>query len=118
MLRWHIARWKALLPVVMSFVTILAGMSACAQNQSSGPTFTNSTPITIGISLPFAKDFSDDGKAMNQGYQLWADMVNNSGGLLGRPVELKILNDNSDPDQAATNYRTLITKDHVNLIFG
>ncbi len=118
MLRWHIARWKALLSVIMSFVTILAGVSACAQNQSSGPTFTNSTPITIGISLSFTKDFSNDGKAMNQGYQLWADMVNNNGGLLGRPVKLVILNDNSDPDQAATNYRTLITKDHVNLVFG
>ena len=118
MLNWHMARWKALLPAVMSVMIILAGVSACAQNQSAGPTFTNSTPVTIGISLPLTKDFASDGQATEQGYQLWADMVNKSGGLLGRPVKLIILNDSSDPDQDAKNYRTLITQDHVNLVFG
>ena len=118
MLKWHIARRKALLPAVMSLVMILAGVSGCSQSQSSGPTFTDSKPITIGISLPLTKDFASDGQAMNQGYQLWADLINNNGGLLGRPVKLKILNNQSDPDQAAKDYQTLITKDKVDLIFG
>jgi branched-chain amino acid transport system substrate-binding protein len=56
---------------------------------------------------------------MKQGYQLWADNVNNNGGLLGRrPVKLIILDDKSDPDQVAKNYSTLIHTNHVDLVFG
>ena len=53
-----------------------------------------------------------------QGYQLWADTVNRQGGLLGRPVVLKILNDASTPEQVTTNYQTLINVDHVDLLFA
>jgi len=105
---------KSALSIIAVLVMSLGGLSACAQNQ-----ITNSqTPITIGISLSFAGDFKDDGQAMKQGYQLWADNVNSNGGLLGRPVKLIILDDKSDPDQVAKNYSTLIHTNHVDLVFG
>jgi branched-chain amino acid transport system substrate-binding protein len=44
--------------------------------------------------------------------------VNKSGGLLGRQVKLKILNDNSSPNTVVTNYQTLFGTDHVDLAFG
>lgn len=118
MLKRQIARSKTMLSVITSLIMILAGLSACSQNQATGPTFTSSTPINIGISLPLTKDFASDGQAMLQGYQLWRDMVNNSGGILGRQVQLTILDDTSDPGLDASNYETLITKDHVDLVFG
>jgi hypothetical protein len=80
--------------------------------------FTNSTPITIGASISIKGDFASDGAAVLKGYQLWAQTINNSGGLLGRPVRLVILNDDSTPEKVTSNYQTLINKDHVNLIFG
>jgi branched-chain amino acid transport system substrate-binding protein len=36
----------------------------------------------------------------------------------GAPVKLVVLNDNSDPNTAARNYKTLITQDHVDLTLG
>jgi branched-chain amino acid transport system substrate-binding protein len=117
-LRQHFTRSKTTFSVIASLILILAGLSACAQDQNSTPTFTNSNPIRIGVSISNKADFADDGKATEAGYQLWADMVNNSGGLLGRPVQLVILHDSSDPDQVAKNYDTLITQDHVDLTFG
>ncbi len=81
-------------------------------------TATQAAPIKIGISLSLSGDFSDDGKAFQQGYQLWADTVNKNGGLLGRQVELDILSDASSPDQVQTNYEKLITVDKVDLTFG
>ena len=98
-------------------IVLLVSLSACG-GSNAAPSFTNNNPITIGISLSLTKDFSSDGLAMQQGYQLWADAVNNSGGLLGRPVQLKILDDKSDPAQVAKNYETLISQDHVNLVMG
>ena len=69
----------------------------------------------VGISLPLTGAFSADGQASLRGYQLWRDDVNTHGGLLGRPVKLIILNDNSDPNTTQKNYVTLITQDNVNL---
>lgn len=75
-------------------------------------------PIKIGISLSLSGDFSDPGKAVKRGYELWAAYVNAHGGVLGRKVQLKIVNDASDPNQAVSNYQKLITGDHVDLVFG
>ena len=83
---------------------------------SSSPA--NKTPISIGASLSLTGDFSDDGKAFQQGYNLWVKDVNAAGGILGRQVKLTILDDKSDPNQVVTNYQTLINSDHVDLTFG
>jgi branched-chain amino acid transport system substrate-binding protein len=106
-------------------VTILAACSSSSSSNSSTSTSTSasasastSAPITIGASLSLTGDNSADGIAFDRGYNLWATDVNNSGGILGRKVVLKILNDASQPNQAVTNYQTLISSDHVDLTFG
>src|SRR5215472_754260 len=88
---------KKYISIVAVVLMAFGGLSACAQNT----TINNQTPITIGASLSLTGDFSGDGPAMQQGYQLWADTVNNNGGLLGRPVQLVIIDDKSNPDLAA-----------------
>ena len=100
-------------------------VAACSSSSSTstGATATSSSPstkapITIGASLSLTGDFSADGQAFQRGYQLWASDVNASGGLLGRQVTLKILNDNSSPTQVQTNYQTLFAQDKVDLAFG
>src|SRR6266516_3010354 len=93
-----------------------SGSSSTGTTNTSSPT--NTKPILIGASLSLTGDFSADGQAFDRGYKLWASDVNSSGGLLGRQVQLKILNDNSSPTQAQTNYQTLFASDKVNLAFG
>ena len=114
MLELYAASIRKYLTIVAIVVMAFGGLSACAQNT----TINDQTPITIGASLSLSGDFGGDGPAMKQGYQLWADTVNNNGGLLGRPVKLVILDDKSDPNRASRNYKTLINVDHVNLLFG
>ncbi|MGH2602126.1 MAG: amino acid ABC transporter substrate-binding protein, partial [Dehalococcoidia bacterium] len=48
----------------------------------------------------------------------WAKIVNDSGGLLGHKVELKILDDQSNADRVVSDYEQLIGKDGVDLVFG
>ena len=100
--------------LILLFVVACGGSSTT----STTPTPANTTPIKIGISLSFSGDFSADGQAFQQGYQLWANDVNKAGGLLGRQVQLDIVNDNSSPDQVQTNYQTLITVHKDDLVFG
>jgi len=94
-----------------------SGSSSSAGNTSS-PSPSNTKPIVIGASLSLTGDFSADGQAFQKGYELWAADVNANGGLLGRHVTLKILNDNSSPTQVQTNYQTLFASDKVDLAFG
>lgn len=74
--------------------------------------------ITIGISLPLTGDFSEPGKGVQRGYEAWAAYVNENGGLLGRDVELEILDDQSNADRVAADYEKLINQDGVDLVFG
>ena len=102
-------------------VTSVAAASLAMMATSSGAsssTIAKGKPVTIGISLSLSGDFSADGNAFKQGYQLWADSVNKSGGLLGHQVKLDIVSDASSPTQVVTNYQKLISLDHVNLTFG
>lgn len=75
-------------------------------------------PVTIGISLPLTGDFSEPGKNIQQGYELWAKVVNDEGGLLGCDVELIFRDDASDPNRAVSDYEHLITRENVDFIFG
>ncbi|MCL6522158.1 MAG: amino acid ABC transporter substrate-binding protein [Firmicutes bacterium] len=92
-----------------------AGSAPAASNGDGSPA---KTPIRIGVSVALTGDFSGDGKAILDGYQLWARDVNARGGLLGRPVQLVIKDDASQTQQELTNYQTLIGTEHVDLVFG
>jgi len=113
--------------LALSAVAVLSAgvLAACSSSSSSSTTASGTSsspstksPIVIGASLSLSGDFSADGQAFERGYQLWASDVNASGGLLGRQVKLKILNDNSSPTQVSTNYQTLFASDKVDLAFG
>lgn len=90
--------------------TSLASTSARSQGTAK--------PVLIGISLSLSGDFSDEGKAAMRGYKLWQASVNAQGGLLGRKVQLKIVDDTSSPNQAVTNYENLISHDKVDFVLG
>lgn len=101
----------------MAALSLIGICTACSSSAGSAGG-SSKGPITIGISLSLTGDFSADGQAFQQGYDLWAKAVNASGGLLGRQVKLDIVNDASSPVQVATNYQKLISVDHVDLTFG
>src|SRR5438067_4761705 len=119
-LKGRYAFWqKPVLNSVGVLILALLVLSACGGSGSSTTTSNQpKTPIKIGISLSLSGDFSADGKAFQQGYQLWADTINKNGGLLGRQVKLSFLSDASSTTQVVTNYQKFISVDHVDLVLG
>jgi branched-chain amino acid transport system substrate-binding protein len=97
------------------FLALGVIVSACGNTSSSSG---STKALVIGVSVSLDGDFSGDGKALEQGYQLWADDVNAKGGLLGRRVRFQFVNDASTTQQVVTNYQNLITRDKVDLTFG
>jgi branched-chain amino acid transport system substrate-binding protein len=93
-----------------------SALGGCSGDGESGDAAKD--PIVIGISLPLTGDFAEPGKGVQRGYEAWAKIVNDGGGLLGRPVELKILDDQSNADRVVADYEQLIAKDEVDLVFG
>jgi branched-chain amino acid transport system substrate-binding protein len=91
--------------------------AGCGGDDNGGGSDSNE-PITIGISLPLTGEFSQPGQAAKQGYEVWADTINESGGLLGRKVELDIKDDASDQNTVVSDYNALISKDQVDLLLG
>lgn len=120
MLGQYVSPLRKTLSVVGAIAFILFSFVACGGTTSTTGSSTPQpqTPIKIGISLSLSGDFSADGLAFQQGYNLWADTVNKSGGILGRQVKLDILSDASSTTQVVTNYQKLITVDHCDLVFG
>ena len=96
----------------------MAAALALAGCSGDGGSDSAEDPIVIGISLPLTGDFSEPGKGVERGYKAWAKIVNDEGGLLGRKVELKILDDQSNADRVVSDYEQLIGKDNVDLVFG
>jgi branched-chain amino acid transport system substrate-binding protein len=95
-------------------LAVVAALAACAPGGES----TSDEPIRIGASLPLTGPVADRSGPGFKGYELWAEQVNEAGGLLGRDVELVILDDGFDQDQVVSNYTRLISQDKVDLLLG
>ena len=113
-MRSHRARFVSLGAAAVLTTALAAGCSSSGGSGGGG----SKSPLLIGTSLSLTGDFADDGQAYEKGYELWEHDVNAHGGLLGRKVQLVILNDNSSQTQVDTNYTDLITVHHVALTFG
>jgi branched-chain amino acid transport system substrate-binding protein len=111
-------RWQFF---ALFLVSALVAAGCGSSNKSSGGTSGGGgggKPVTIGASLPLSGDFSQPGGAAKQGYEIWQDMVNSKGGLLGRKVQMKIVDDASSQKTVVTDYNRLIAQDHVDLLLG
>lgn len=105
--------------VAISAAVSLLALGACSSETDDGTGGEDAAgPIRIGVSLPLTGDFSEPGKGIERGYEAWAQYVNDNGGLLGRDVELLILDDQSSADRVASDYEKLINEDGVDLVFG
>jgi branched-chain amino acid transport system substrate-binding protein len=121
--RW----WIALVPFVAALALLAAGCGGDDNEGSAGGTTAAGTetggtpsgdPIRIGASLPLTGDFSEPGEAAKRGYDVWVELVNKNGGLLGRPVSIVVKDDQSDQNLVVTDYNALISKDKVDLLLG
>ncbi len=74
--------------------------------------------IVLAASVPLTGDFQVPGTKHRDGYQLCVDIINESGGLLDRPVRLLVEDNRSDPEVAVTQYERFINVDQVDALLG
>ncbi|MDO8905713.1 ABC transporter substrate-binding protein [Hydrogenophaga sp.] len=74
--------------------------------------------ILIGQSITLQAGKNDYGMAVLDGIQTHLAQVNRQGGVAGRRIVVKVLDDNNSSAQAEANARQLISQDKVFIVFG
>lgn len=74
--------------------------------------------IVLGQSCALTGPAAQLGIQMNRGARIFFDRLNAEGGVGGRSIEIKALDDGYEPDRCAANTDTLIRKEEVFALFG
>ena len=75
-------------------------------------------PILVGAAMPQSGILADIAADFRKGLLLWQEEVNAAGGLLGRRVELQLLDDHSEAAAAGKLYEQLILAHRAELLIG
>ena len=99
--------------ITLSVVALLSLMSSGMPSAApSGP------PIRIGGTLALTGPLASTGIVHQLVAEIFVEEANKKDGLLGRPIEYVVKDDQSKPDLARTLYEQLITVDKVDLLMG
>jgi branched-chain amino acid transport system substrate-binding protein len=99
--------------IALVFVLCLVGAACSTSNDDEGGGATDSgtvsgEPIVIGFPADLSTDWAYYDSPMQEGAQFAVDQINEAGGVLGRPVELKTVDMRNDVAEAAKVTQQLI----------
>ena len=96
-------------------LVLAAAPASCRESPAAPP---DTSPITIAGTRAATGSLSAEGLNMERGMRLAVQMLNDAGGIGGRPVQLVLRDDGSDPEAAAGIYRELAATDSIDLLIG
>ncbi len=99
------------------FLALIAGLLALALATPSGAA-PSGAAIRVGGTLSLTGPLAATAMVHKIVGEIFVEQLNKKNGLLGRPVEWVLLDDQSKPDLARTLYEKLITVDKVDLLIG
>jgi branched-chain amino acid transport system substrate-binding protein len=103
--------WKRAALAVLAIVAIAAAGAGSAGAQGK-------EPIKIGLIQPLSGPIAAAGSYITNGARIATDRINARGGVLGRPLELVIEDNKSDPAETRNAAEKLIVRDKVPVIIG
>ena len=106
--------------------SLMAGLVAVLSTLLAGPGVTQAQaqpaqaqqPLRIGGSLALTGPLGQTGLVHKIAAEIAVEQINARGGLLGRPIELTLRDDQSRPDVTRTLYEQLLTVDKMDLVMG
>ena len=101
-----------------ALATAVALSVAVAGCNRGGDEAGDSDPIVVGSTLSLTGAFAATGAIHKIAGEEFVDRLNAAGGLLGRKVEWKVVDDQSDQSKVSQLYERLITQDKVDLLMG
>jgi branched-chain amino acid transport system substrate-binding protein len=96
--------------------TTTAGAGGTAAPGDTSGAAPEGEPIIAATSLPLTGEFSIPAELHRNGYQLCVDLINERGGVLDRPLELEVEDNQSDQEIAVTQYERMVAE--ADILFG
>ncbi|MGH8751453.1 MAG: ABC transporter substrate-binding protein [Burkholderiales bacterium] len=96
-------------------LALLLGIAAPVQAAEVG---VSDSIILVGQSAAFSGPAAELGREMRDGAKAYFDLINSEGGVFGRKIELKSLDDGYEPGRAAENTKKLINEEKVFALFA
>jgi branched-chain amino acid transport system substrate-binding protein len=106
-----LALWRLGFRGALAWLLVVA-FASTAVAAPSGP------PVRIGSTLALTGPLAPTALLHKIAGEIYIEELNKANGLLGRPVEWVLLDDQSKPDVARSLYEKLITVDKVDLLMG
>jgi branched-chain amino acid transport system substrate-binding protein len=106
---------KRAMRLVAPLAGALLALAPALQTAHAAP---SGPPIRIGSTLSLTGPLSGTAIIHKLTGEIYVEELNKKNGLLGRPVEWIVKDDQSKPDLARTLYEQLITVDKVDLVIG
>jgi branched-chain amino acid transport system substrate-binding protein len=78
----------------------------------------NTLRLKVGYCLSLSGALASNGKTARLAHQIWQENLNKTGGILGRPVELVCLDDQTNPNLVADLYMRLLDIEKVDVVVG
>ncbi len=98
-----------ILALLFAAIISMAAYNAYASEEDS---------VKFGLNYPATGPYSVQGLDQLRGAELAVEEINSTGGLLGKPVELVLMDTKSQPRIAVQNVIELVEKKNVKMIFG
>jgi branched-chain amino acid transport system substrate-binding protein len=106
----------------MGAIAVAAGLALVVSACGSSSGGSSGDKIVIGASIPISGDLAGFGSFEKWGYQHAVDEVNAAGGIevdgKKKQVELKLLDDKTDPNTTSANTDRLINQENVTALLG
>jgi branched-chain amino acid transport system substrate-binding protein len=97
--------------------TLLGAMLITSVVLSAG-TSRSADDIVVGVSAPLSGAMAIFGRSVVDGAVLAVSDINAAGGVLGRHIELDILDDQCNPQQSAAGTRRMVEEKKVSALIG
>ena len=98
--------------ILIASIIAVSLLSACTPNGGGND------KVRIGVFMSTTGTTANFGISSVNGIKLATDEINAAGGINGKPVELLVQDDRSDPSEAATIVTKFVTQDQVHAVIG
>ena len=107
----RLVAWGAALAVAVS-------LTACGSSVTGPDGGGGDGPLKVGVIVPATGPISSAGLALQAGFEIAVDKINEEGGVNGQPVEYVVEDDRSDPATSTQIAKRYAQEGDISLLFG
>jgi branched-chain amino acid transport system substrate-binding protein len=111
-------RWMEACTAVLWLTSVSPSLAAAVCDPNESATGVSATEIKLGATMPLSGSGAPTGLGVAAGAKAYYAMVNKAGGIKGRKINFKVLDDQYSPAAAQQQMRTLVQRDEIFAVAG